>query len=541
MASVEVVGGLAAGSAPSRSPYGQAPRLGFTHYRAPPHAVPKGGVLVQVWAVGLDSTDLRLLGGTGRAADRTRSRTQSLGRLLGRRVASESSAAADTNNTTDESGAPAQVGFIPGRSFVGRVLECGWEVNDDVVKRGEWVVGLLDVRKSGALAEFITVDRHRIQRVPHPRMNASSGRPASISTGRPTSSASSASPRTPRRPPLTLPELALLPLCGVAAHRAVRTFAFLGTVLEETPRLVRGASAGSMDTMRGAAAVSNGKSGDSHAPDGGGRRRVLVLGGHSGIGGLAARMLVRLGWRVCVHAPAMWFEGKESDGEDDEGMHHEEKGEGQEGRERRYMHGVQERVRAWGAADGGRGATVRAVERLIEDKDVFDAVLDTVGGKEVWEAGEKLLRNGDKGAGGNGGGPKQFTTTVGDWPARPVPTAGDNFKAGLRAMRGNNNATQDEEGGKKAKKAKTKAGKKGGEGASSKSKVRYAWVSCAQDVDWEGEDVRDTLAAVLRLAVEDGVRPHAGAREVPFERAERTFGGGGTLARGESVVVRVAG
>jgi len=41
----------------------------------------------------------------------------------------------------------ADVGYIPGRSFVGRVLECGWEVRDEVVRKGEWVIGLLDVRK----------------------------------------------------------------------------------------------------------------------------------------------------------------------------------------------------------------------------------------------------------------------------------------------------------------------------------------------------------------------------------------------------------
>ena len=41
----------------------------------------------------------------------------------------------------------ADVGYIPGRSFVGRVLECGWDVRDEIVRKGEWVVGLLDVRK----------------------------------------------------------------------------------------------------------------------------------------------------------------------------------------------------------------------------------------------------------------------------------------------------------------------------------------------------------------------------------------------------------
>ena len=41
----------------------------------------------------------------------------------------------------------AEVGYIPGRGFVGRVLECGWDVGEEVVRKGEWVVGLLDVRK----------------------------------------------------------------------------------------------------------------------------------------------------------------------------------------------------------------------------------------------------------------------------------------------------------------------------------------------------------------------------------------------------------
>jgi hypothetical protein len=41
----------------------------------------------------------------------------------------------------------AEVGYIPGRSFVGRVVEVGFELGDEVLRRGEWVVGLLDVRK----------------------------------------------------------------------------------------------------------------------------------------------------------------------------------------------------------------------------------------------------------------------------------------------------------------------------------------------------------------------------------------------------------
>lgn len=70
------------------------------------------------------------------------------------------------------------------------------------------------------------------------------------------------------------------------------------------------------------------------------------------------------------------------------------------------MRVIKERVRVWGAdevifddeeegggGDNGRGVAVRALDSLREDGDVFDAVLDTVGGKEVREAGERLLRS----------------------------------------------------------------------------------------------------------------------------------------------------
>ena len=84
--------------------------LGFTGHREPPGYVGAGCVLVQVWAVGVDEVDEKLVGG-GKGKEKV------------------------------------DVGFIPGRSFVGRVLECGWEVAQEDVKKGEWVVGLLDVRK----------------------------------------------------------------------------------------------------------------------------------------------------------------------------------------------------------------------------------------------------------------------------------------------------------------------------------------------------------------------------------------------------------
>lgn len=106
MASVEVVRGLVGlgKSLFHRKQSRTGDVLGFTSYRVPPTSIPANGVLVQVWSVGVDGTDKHL-------------------------------ASAETT------------GFVPGRSFAGRVLECGWEVKDDVARKGDWVVGLLDVRK----------------------------------------------------------------------------------------------------------------------------------------------------------------------------------------------------------------------------------------------------------------------------------------------------------------------------------------------------------------------------------------------------------
>lgn len=130
MATVEIVKGTAeAGSRPggltrsfsqrflkSRGKGGRPPShiaggiptpLAFCSYVSPPTHVPPHHVLVQVWAVGLDGRDAAIV-------------------------------IKDKQNTP---------GFVPGRSFVGRVVEVGWEVRADNVKKGEWVVGLMEVKK----------------------------------------------------------------------------------------------------------------------------------------------------------------------------------------------------------------------------------------------------------------------------------------------------------------------------------------------------------------------------------------------------------
>ncbi|KAF7331698.1 hypothetical protein MKEN_00049600 [Mycena kentingensis (nom. inval.)] len=560
MASIEVVTGLASSSRTQ-----QPPRLGFSHYRTPP-SVSKSSVLVQVWAVGLDAVDIRLLGNSVAAkAELPRQRTQSIGRFIGRSISLSRRSISDSGSVfekdaKDSAQPAAQVGFMPGRSFVGRVIECGFEVREDVARRGEWVVGLLDIRKSGALAEYIVVDRHRLHRVPQPHTPGSHSqstppnsrpqsrsshdgytyshsnqdspypsRPSSVAfalsdsppSSRPSSrqnyhghrkSRSAPAPVAPPPPPgPTLEELALLPL-GLAAYRAIRTLVGLeGAVAQAQPGTISPDGELEVDPMTATAPLAKRKE----------KPRALVLNGHAGVGSYVARLLVARGWRVCVHAPGT-LDDPAFDVDDEE-------------RDREHMAAIQARVQAWGAEevvfddggavgdeeDGGwgRAAAVRALERVIDDGDVFDAVVDTIGGRAVWEAGERLLRRADGVVRR-----KMFTTTVGDAPGRPIPTAKDNFRGGLRAM----------------KAEKEKKSSKG-------CVVGYAWVNAATDVDWEGGDVRDGLAALVRVALDqESVRAAVedpGA-PLPFERAVDVFETvslGTLVRRGGSVVVKVAG
>jgi hypothetical protein len=108
---------------------GESP-LAFTSWRKPPGYVGANGVLVQIWAVGVDAVDRVLVKGAPPSPTSTMKKSGSSSR-----------------KKESESTKKAEVGFIPGRSFVGRVVECGWEVGEEVVKKNDWVVGLLDVKK----------------------------------------------------------------------------------------------------------------------------------------------------------------------------------------------------------------------------------------------------------------------------------------------------------------------------------------------------------------------------------------------------------
>ncbi|KAI0352720.1 hypothetical protein OH77DRAFT_1408564 [Trametes cingulata] len=547
--------------------------VAFTAHMSPPTYVPESHVLVQVHAVGLDSLDSLIVheksgmagGGGGSGAG---------GKGIG----------------------GGKAGFIPGRSFVGKVIECGWAVSPEVCKRGEWVIGLLDVKKCGALAEFIVVERHRVHRAPQPRARTaslfpprrrvphmrSSSLPVNGQAGVPYAH----SPLAPA--PLTIEELALLPLCGVPAHRAIRTFA---DVL--TPPVGYGRPPAQ---------------GTGSRPD----VRVLVLQGHDGAGACAVQMLGRRGVRVCVQIP----ESAVTDSQEEARKGSVEvvrpspsfspsksKGKGRAGVQSRREQ-VEARLRAWGAEDICVGEPLDVLRRLVEEGQSFDAVLDTVGGIAIWEVSQRLLTmdwtvaagrssislasrseiklngsgphtpdaatenghaNGDAGSGkphklkGKVVSHAQFTTLVGDTPHRAIPTAQDNLRSGLRSLRRSVSTS-----GSTSKSSPASLGRSAG-GQKAKRVVGYAWVSVAADVDFEGEDVRDSLGAVVRMAEDGWLRPwvgnsNAGAgagaggsaggeeegKVVPFERAPEVFRRGvvgplGVLADGGTCAIRIVG
>ena len=97
--------------------------VAFTAHVAPPSFVPESHVLVQVHAVGLDTLDSLIV------HDKAGMNGHGGGLSGGKGIGG------------------GKAGFIPGRSFAGKVIECGWAVREEVCKRGEWVVGLLDVKK----------------------------------------------------------------------------------------------------------------------------------------------------------------------------------------------------------------------------------------------------------------------------------------------------------------------------------------------------------------------------------------------------------
>lgn len=312
--------------------------LSFANHLHPPTKVSGDQVLVQVWAAAVDGLDGAIV------------------EELSQKV--------------------KNAGFVPGRSFIGRVIETGYTANNIAV--GDWTFGLTDPQKSGALKEFIIVDKRRLHKAPTPT------------------------------PTLGIDELSLLPLNGVPARRAV-------VALTSIPL----------------------KS-DS---------RILILNAHKGPGVLVQQELVAKGLFPIAHIPPSI------------------------------------------EAETLTGTTILQgdILPLISqmESSSLDAVIDTVGGREVWEECRRVLRN-------NG----SFITLTGE-SSTVLPTISQLWKSNLRSLRSTF--------------------------IRSESKMlRYTWVSVAAELDVEGQDVHATLADISRLTEAGVYRPVVG-RAVPFEQAAGSF------------------
>jgi len=424
-----------------------------------------------------------------------------------------------------DAGGKGATGFVPGRGVLGRVIECGLEVLTETLKKGEWVVGLLDAKKCGALSEFVLLDRHRLHRAPQPSIPVPLPLPTADDSG----------------PSFSLESLALLPVLGIPAYRAVRTY-----TASKSPLTSRGGTA-------------------------------LVLRGQDGAGGLATLMLRAIGVNVIVQVdpsavgydstinppsqPYMLF--SESD---DKAL-----GTGVP----RKLQEVCARLRAWGVEGICVGAPLDVLHSL--DVDV-DFVLDTIGGREIWDAARDLLACGSASRG-----PAQFTTIVGDARSgKAVPTMQDNWRASVRSLKRAMTVSRSSGLGLRPSGGQTFPSNKPRSRQripsllvstppslllsprpssslssastvvtmrpkSSARAVAYSWVSCLADVDSEGGDVRDALAALLAMPALQYPSPdmllglggeYGAGRVLPFERAPEAFESH-ALEAGGTAVIRV--
>lgn len=503
------------------------------------------------------------------------------------------------------------------------------------------------VLKSGALTEFILVERHRVHRAPKPRSRSAALFPPFRRVVPRTQSLPAHSPLPVVAPPTPLKnvsgfsveELALLPLAGIAAYRAVLTF---------------------LDTISVSKAAL-------------GRSRALILNGHDGVGLLALQMLKKKGVKVCVQVPEGLVHEEsetssasapetESDPEpasspesertssspesparsmvprrntvdrgvqfpDDEIVEavqpqvvkvdvgvqtpelgpesddvQEQPSSGDElpsvpaslkGKERERtesmstggdsaQRSIQEaaekksqksdaeskplqskkermetRLRALGADEMCVGSPLEVLQRFAKEGRSFDAILDTIGGVGIWEAAKKVLLADPFAADVNVPATEQdakrrreptvaqFTTTVGDSSTRAVPTSQDNFNSGLRSFRRTKSTMHH----------LTIDGSKSRRSKGHKRTVSYSWVNPAADVDVAGEDVRNSLAAVVRMAEDGTLKPTLNedqeqceeeSKVVPFERAPEVFrrdlhGPRGLLKDGGACIVKIVG
>ncbi|KDN43927.1 hypothetical protein K437DRAFT_274779 [Tilletiaria anomala UBC 951] len=250
-------------------------------------------------------------------------------------------------------------GFVPGRSFCGRVVEVGWEVKD--FRKGDVVFGLQEARKCGALAEFMTINRYLVAKAPEDC--------------------------------LTTEQIAALPSTGVMAFQIMR---------DHCSELPRGS-------------------------------RVLILNAHDGIGLLTMQECAGLGLIIVAQCPPSANDGYAI-------------------------------CQANGAHEVIVGEPLWAVNLLHESS--FDLVLDTIGGRKLYDASRRILSS----AG-------QYVTCFGD----EHTTANPDLRSHLRSLR----------------RAFFKKDRK---------HIGYEWVGADS-----GEDCREALDAVRRAAEVGHICPRLGS------------------------------
>ena len=352
-----------------------------------------------------------------------------------------------------------------------------------------------------------------------------------------------------------------MPLCALPAHRAIRTLQDVIAPAKPRPE----------DPAR------------TKKP------RILVLQGHDGAGALAVQMLARRGVRVTAQVPdaAARDDANEDDDESEEeddaaqitvrrtGTGHVNGNGNANGngsakvRQTRYDR-LDARLRSWGAEEICVGEPHEILERFAEQGRSFDAILDTVGGVDVWEMSRRVLLADPEHDPANqdgtttpmsptspGSTPKpvrassssnkrtfavtQFTTLVGDTPSRPIPNAQDNFRSGFRSLKRTMSTARARSRSPSPNRSTTNLATSSREsigqllgrngtikGKAAKRTVSYAWVCAAADVDFAGEDVRDSLGAVISMVEEGWIRPYIGdeidgEKVVPFDKAPEVF------------------
>lgn len=336
---------------------------------------------------------------------------------------------------------------------------------------------------------------------------------------------------------LSLEELALLPLSALSAHRAVRTLADVIV----SPRTSPG------DDLNGGSTA-------------------LVLQGHDGSGSMVVQMLHKRGVTVIAQVPESFAPGRKEVSHTSSTPLSANHTDGSTVSEATIC----ARLRAWGAEEIYIGHPLKVINQLTAEGRSLDAVVDTVGGLDIWIASQRLLlappdynrlrvfsRH------------SQFTTLVGDNPNKPVPTAQDNLRSGFRSFRRNvtvsvpaANETEETKAGLSLSKGSTaslplvrrssrKQSTTRTRTLAIKRTVGYAWVNAAADVDYEGEDVRDALGSVVGMVEEGWIRPWIGdqgdldtRKVVPFDEAAEVFrrddkGPVGLLQDGGTCVVKI--